>query len=319
MNEQQFIKNNSTTWKELEKFSSRINKKGVKVLTSQEVKAFLHFFRVTSHHLAYARTHYPQSNVINYLNELITKCHSHVYAVKKVSPRALGKYLGYEFPALLKKYKWYLIGAVGVFTIGLIVGLLLVFYNENNSKLFLPPNILESMKQGKSGGGDWNDPLMSSQIMVNNITVALKAFVLGITLGIGTIYVLFFNGALLGALTAIVYMYGKPINYWSLILPHGVIELTAIFISGAAGLLVAKNILLPGEYSRWHGLINGAKSAVSLLFGVIVMLIVAGIIEGFFTPMKIPATSKLFFAAITAIVLIVYFSIPYFRKVEANV
>jgi uncharacterized membrane protein SpoIIM required for sporulation len=92
-----------------------------------------------------------------------------------------------------------------------------------------------------------------------------------------------------------------------LILPHGIIELTAIFISGAAGLIIAKHLLLPGQYSRKDSLIAGTKQAVSLLAGVVILLIIAGLIEGFFTPLNISPISKLSFAALTAILLAAYY------------
>lgn len=314
MNEELFIKANSETWGELESLSTIINKSGLKTLPSKDVKIFLQIFRQTSQHLAYARTHYPKSYVVSYLNSLLSKCHSHVYAVKKVSPSILLKYIAYDFPKLLKEYKWYIICSFSFFAVGALLSMILVFINVDNATMFLPENLIATIKSGKSSSGQWNYPLMSSYIMVNNISVSLKAFVMGITLGIGTMYVLFFNGALLGALTALVYKYGDPVNYWSLILPHGVIELTAIFISGAAGLIIAKSMLLPGKYSRKHSLIKGAKESISLVIGVIFMLVIAGIIEGFFTPLDIPALSKLIFAAISAIILIVYFSIPHFVK-----
>ena len=314
MNEELFIKTNSETWGELESLSTIINKSGLKTLPSKDVKKFLLIFRQTSHHLAYARTHYPKSNLVSYLNSLLSKCHSHVYAVKKVSPSILLKYIVYDFPKLLKEYKWYIILSFSFFAIGAILSMILVSININNATMFLPENLIATIKSGKSGGGQWNYPLMSSYIMVNNISVSLKAFAMGITLGIGTIYVLFFNGAMIGALTALVYKYGNPVNYWSLILPHGFIELTAIFISGAAGIIIAKSILLPGKYSRKHSLIKGAKESISLIIGVIFMLVIAGIIEGFFTPLDISELSKLIFAAISAIILTVYFSIPYFIK-----
>lgn len=315
MKVEQFIKVNSDIWKELENFSKAVNKKSIKALSSQDIKKFLKVFRITSHNLAYARTHYPNSSVETYLNSLVGKCHSHVYAVRKVPLGTVIKYITYDFPKLLKEYKWYVLTSFGFFALGLIISLLLVLYNPDNAIMFLPAQMTESVRSGKAGGGgQWNYPLMSSYIMTNNILVSLKAFVFGITLGLGTIYVLFTNGALLGALTGLIYLYGNPINYWSLILPHGFIELTAIFISGVAGLIIAKYIIIPGELSRKHSLIQGGKKAVSLLAGVIFMLVIAGIIEGFFTPLNISAVSKLIFAALTAIILAGYFAIPYFIK-----
>lgn len=315
MKEEQFIKTNSNIWKDLEDLSSRINKKGVKAVSSSDIKKFLSCFRECSHHLAYARTHYAESSVVPYLNSLISKSHSQVYAVEKFSPMELLKYIGYEFPNLLKKYRYYVLASLGFFALGLVISMLLTLGNSNNAALFLQQSMVDSVKSGKTGsGGQWNYPLMSSTIMFNNISVSLRAFVFGITLGIGTIYVLFFNGATLGALAGLIYLYGDPKNFWSLILPHGVFELTAIFISGAAGLIIARSILIPGEYSRKHSLIAGAKKSVSLVMGVIIMLILAGIIEGFFTPLDISAGSKLIFAGLTAFILICYFSIPYVVK-----
>ncbi|QTL98314.1 stage II sporulation protein M [Iocasia frigidifontis] len=314
MQESKFIKKYSATWEKLESLSSIINKKGVKSLSSKQVKDFLNIFKQCSHHLAYTRTHYPNSNIVSYLNNLVSKGHSHVYTVKKSSFRNFKNYIFSGFPELLKKNRIYLLGSLGFFTLGIIISFLFVLYKPEQAYLFLPGDLVESIKANKLGGGEWNYPLMSSYIMINNITVALRAFVLGITLGLGTIYVLFFNGTMLGALTALVYLYADPIKYWSLILPHGIIELSAIFISGAAGLIIAKSILLPGKYSRKHALIAASKQAVSLVIGVVFMLIIAGIIEGFFTPLDISNHLKLLFAAITAIILSIYCSIPYFNK-----
>lgn len=314
MKEEQFIIENSNTWKSLEELSNFINKKGFKALPSEDVKKFLHIFKQCSHHLAYARTHYPNSNLVTYLNSLVGKCNSYVYSVKKASPKQFFKYICYGFPKLLKEQRLFLLCSFGFFALGFIVSLLLVFYNVDNASFFLPQNLIEGAKAPKLGAKQWDYPLMSSYIMTNNIGVAIKATALGITLALGTIYVLFYNGALLGALTGLIYMYGNPINFWSLILPHGIIELTAIFISGAAGLIIAKNILIPGELTRKHALIYGAKQAITMLAGVIFMLIIAGIIEGFFTPLNIPEVIKLAFAAVTAVLLVLYFSIPYLVK-----
>lgn len=314
MKEDQFIKANSNIWKELEGLAAVIERKGIKALPSGDVKRFLHLFRQSSHHLAYVRTHYGQSSLASYLNSLISKCHSHIYAVKRLSPGQLGGYVTYGFPKLLKEYRRYILLSFGFFAAGALFSLFMVIYSPDNAAIFLPQDMVNGVKSGTAGGGQWNYPLMSSYIMVNNISVSLRAFAFGITLGLGTAYVLFFNGTMLGALTALMYMYGDPVNYWSLILPHGVFELTAIFISGAAGLIIAGSLLLPGEYSRGHALIAGAKKAVSLIIGVVFMLIIAGIIEGFFTPLQISAGIKLAFAAITAIILAAYFAVPYIIK-----
>ncbi|MEN6315161.1 MAG: stage II sporulation protein M [Clostridiaceae bacterium] len=314
MVEEQFINKHSKSWAQLEELSAHINKKGLKALSSEDVKSFLHLFRQCSHHLAYARTHYPKSSVVTYLNSLTAKCHSHVYAVKKVPVRELFTYIIYGYPKLLKDNKRFILGSFSFFAAGFVLSLIMVLLNDGNASLFLSQETIDGIKGEEAGVGEWNHPLMSSFIMVNNITVSLKAFVFGITLGIGTIYVLFANGAMLGSLTGLIYLHSDPLNYWSLILPHGVIELTAVFISGAAGLIIAKSILLPGEYLRRHSLVLGAKKAVALIGGVVLFLIIAGTIEGFFTPLMIAAQWKLLFAFLTLIGLSAYMAIPYYVK-----
>lgn len=306
MKEDHFIELHTGQWRQLESAAVRIEKSGLRKLGAGNARVFLEDFRNTSHHLAYARTHYPGSDLVKYLNSLIGRCQPHIYAVEKIAPREMLRYLIKGYPALLRHYRYLILAAFAVFMAGAAMGYGMVLYTPDNAVYFLPDGLLEAIKENEMGSGEWNYPLMSSMIMTNNIGIALKAFVLGITLGIGTLYILFFNGAVLGALTAAVYLFGDPVIYWSLILPHGVLELTAIFIAGASGLLLAKGMLLPGELSRRHSLIQGAQQAVSLVFGVAVMLVLAGIIEGFFTPLPLEPWVKLTFAGVTAVGIAVY-------------
>ncbi|WP_432666372.1 stage II sporulation protein M [Wukongibacter baidiensis] len=314
MKDNQFIQKHSSSWEELKRLTDILDKKGISTLDPNQLRKFLYLFRMTSHHLAYSRTHFRESDVVPYLNSLIGRAHNHIYAVKKGSISGIFKYFKIEFPRQIKLFRSYILSAFLIFMIGFILSLALVTINSENASYFLPQSMIDSIDWDMDSNEAWDYPLMSSIIMVNNISVSFKAFVLGITLGIGTIYVLFYNGAILGALTGLVYIFGNPIHYWSLILPHGIIELTAIFISGGAGLILARSILIPREYSRRHSIMKGAKEAVSLVFGVILMLIIAGIIEGFFTPLSISPNGKLMFAVATAVGLVIYFLIPNFSK-----
>lgn len=307
MKEDLFIEKHSAEWRLLETQTVRIEKGGLKGLGAENARSFLQGFRNVSHHLAYARTHYPDSDLTDYLNGLIGRCQTYVYGVQKLSFSEVLRYLSRGYPQLLRRYQGLILLAFAVFMGGAATGFILVWTSVDNAAFFLPPGLLETIRGGQMGSGEWNYPLMSGIIMTNNIGIALKAFVMGITLGIGTLYILFFNGALIGALTAVVYLYGDPLRYWSLILPHGVLELTAVFIAGASGLILARGILLPGELARRHSLVQGAQQAVSLVFGVAVMLVLAGIIEGFFTPLALDPWAKLAFAGVTAVLLALYF------------
>lgn len=142
--------------------------------------------------------------------------------------------------------------------------------------------------------------------MTNNIRVAIFAFAGGITFGILTVYLLVTNGIMLGSLAALYWHHGKTFAFWAYIVPHGMIELTAIFISGGAGLLMGYKLFVPGNYSRIFQLKNQAKRSVQLLLGTIPLFVIAGIIEGFITPAAIPLAVKYSVALITVIGLVLY-------------
>lgn len=310
MKENQFIQKHTSSWSELKDLTNLLDKKGLSKLNSRQIRRFLYLFRKTSHHLSYSKTHFPTSDIIQYLNSLVGRAHNHIYAVKKGSISDILKYFSTGFPKQIKKLRIYILTAFSIFLIGFIISLIMVTVNPENASYFLPKDMIENTNWEMNSHDNWDYPLMSSVIMVNNISVSFKALVLGITLGIGTIYVLFYNGAILGGLTGLVYHFGNPFTYWSLILPHGIIELTAIFISGGAGLIIARSILIPKEYSRKHSIVKGAKEAVYLVFGIGLMLIIAGIIEGFFTPLSISPSIKLIFSLLTAVGVFIYFFIP---------
>lgn len=311
---EQFIEKNTPLWAEFKALTELIDKKGIKHLDSKQLKRYLYLFRQSSHQLAYARTHYPGSEVIPYINSLVAISHNYIYSVKKYDFSEISRFFRYSLPSSIKKFKGHIILATAVFFFGFVLSWLLVAHNPQNATYFMPMDMIEGINWDMDASNQWDYPVMSSYIMTNNISVAFKAFVFGITLGIGTFYILFFNGALLGALTGLVYQNGNPMGYWSLILPHGILELTAIFIAGGAGFILARSILIPKEHSRKHSIIKGAKEATGLMLGVIVFLIIAGIIEGFFTPINIPPVYKLIFAGFTFIMIIAYFAIPYFKS-----
>jgi uncharacterized membrane protein SpoIIM required for sporulation len=128
------------------------------------------------------------------------------------------------------------------------------------------------------------EPLASSNIMMNNISVSFGAVAGGITAGLYTIYLLVFNGLLIGAIGALVAQNNLAYPFWAFVFPHGALELPAIFFAGGSGLLLARAILFPGKYRRRDALKFYGSLAVQLVFGIVPMLIVAGLIEGFLSP-----------------------------------
>ena len=146
----------------------------------------------------------------------------------------------------------------------------------------------------------------SSQIFTNNIRVTFYAFAFGVLLGVGTLYVLAFNGAMVGAILALTYRAGFGNDLATFMVGHGVIELSCIFISGGAGLLIGTALLMPGDLSRGDALKSRGMEAVRLIIGCVPLLVVAGIIEGFISPQPINPIIKISIGALTGIALYSY-------------
>jgi uncharacterized membrane protein SpoIIM required for sporulation len=153
-------------------------------------------------------------------------------------------------------------------------------------------------------------PLASSAIMTNNMSVSFMAFAAGITAGLGTLYMLFFNGLLLGVIGAACWSSGMSLQLWSFVSPHGVLELPAIFIAGGAGLRLAQGFLFPGVLPRKESIIRAGRQGVRLLVGAVPILIIAGVIEAFVSPTDLAVPLKFAMAA----ALLALFSAYLFRK-----
>jgi uncharacterized membrane protein SpoIIM required for sporulation len=149
-------------------------------------------------------------------------------------------------------------------------------------------------------------PIASSAIMTNNLSVAFSTFALGITGGIGTIWMMVLNGLLIGVIGAETWRWGMALPFWSFVAPHGVLELPAIFISGGAGLEIARGLLFPGLLPREVSLAQAGGRAAKLLLGTLPMLVIAGIIEGFFSPSQAPAAAKFLLAGVLFTALLTY-------------
>jgi uncharacterized membrane protein SpoIIM required for sporulation len=199
-----------------------------------------------------------------------------------------------------------------IFAIGALFAFGLVWYDPSSIEAVVPGwigrNIRDTLKDSpaKSGIPDELKPAISAAIIINNIKVSIVAFSTGAAFGVLTAFALAQNGMMVGGLAAF-FMGGKrSLDFWALILPHGIIELTAIFIAGGAGLILARAMIKPGNMSRWDALRLASGPAIRLMGGVVALLVVAGAIEAFITPSGMPQTAKLLFAALTAIGLAVY-------------
>jgi len=313
MKESRFIEKNESDWKALESYNNRLLKEnGIRRLAAEEVREFARLFRLAGHHLAYAKTHYPTGKALPYLNKIAGVSHNFFYVREKSGFSGIKEYFTRVFPNAVRETETYWIIAAAFFALGMLFAAFYVGENPHRLGDILPAGMAEGFMAGEvpdfgDGGVDWDNPLMTAVIMTNNITVAFNAFAFGLIAGLGTLYVMIYNGLVVGGLFGFLHQSGADmVTAYALVLPHGVLELMAIFLCGGAGLMIGKGIVIPGDYTRRHSLVIHAKKAAELLPGVVIMLVIAAVIEGFFTPLPISPMAKLVFAAITGVGFFVY-------------
>lgn len=198
--------------------------------------------------------------------------------------------------------------ATAIFAVAGLVGAVLTYQNPDIKVKILGPQMVETIDRHQM----WTHsivgikPVASSAIMTNNMGVAFTTFALGITAGLGTIYMMAFNGLLIGVIGVACYLSGMSLPLWSFVAPHGVLELPAIFIAGGAGLRVAQGLLFPGLLPRRDSLARAGSEAVQLLLGTVPILIVAGIVEAFVSPTSLAIPLKFSMAAALFVLLNAY-------------
>jgi len=222
--------------------------------------------------------------------------------------KQIGHFLSTTFIRLFLEQWKFIVAAMLLFTLGGVGSFFAVVNDPQTMHGILPAEIAQGVNPEQLGSADGqvNSSEMSASIMTNNINVAILAFAGGVTFGLLTVYVLIYNGIVVGALAGLFFHYGKSYEFWAYIVPHGMIELTAIFIAGGAGLLMGYKLFVPGQFSRGYQLKKQAQRSVQLLIGTIPLFVIAGLIEGFITPAAIPLAAKYSVACITVFGLVLY-------------
>lgn len=311
LEKKQFIKENAHHWKELASKTKKF-KNGFFKPTKAQVDEYIILYNTVSNHLSYSRTYYGEDQTTQYLNKLLGAAHAVIYAEKKTPFSAFFNFFAEGFPVLFRKHLKTFAVSTLAFVLAGLVAFIFTAVDIENALAFIDGNTISNLRAEGQYDQFVFEMNMLQNVMIgtNNIKVCILAFVLGFTLGIGTLYVLIVNGINVGVLAAIYFKEGQSLFFWSLIVPHGVPELFAIFLSGAAGLIIGYALINPKGLSRKDSFIVAARDAGKLLLGCIPILIIAALIEGFFTPLDIPYAVKYAVAAAELVLLVLYLCLP---------
>ena len=277
MREALFVKQNSERW------NSYNNKP-----TRDPDELAARFVAITDD-LAFAKTFYPNSKTTVFLNKLAAGFHPSIYKNKKEKTNRIVLYWQFELPLLFSKYHRQLLYSLLFFTVFFFVGMISAKYDDSFLRLILGDEYVNMTSENIAKG----DPFgvykhgdsfsMFYQIAKNNMKVTLFSFVSGIFFSVGTLYVLFFNGLMLGDFEYYFISHGLGVQSVLVIFIHGTLEISAIIIAGGAGLILGNSILFPQTYSRAVSIKKGASDGMKVVCGILPIVAVAAVFESFVT------------------------------------
>lgn len=308
MKEIVFINKNKQKWEKFEQLLS----------SSQSINTdtIANLYIQLTDDLSYARTFYPNSSTTTYLNHLGIKAHQIIYKNKKAKKGSFIDFWQTELPLTLYSIRKELLYSFLIFFVAVLIGILSSKGDQNFVRTILGDNYVNMTIKNINKG----DPMavykqqgrtsMFLQITVNNIKVSFFAFVMGIFTAFGTGYILLSNGVMLGSFTYFFVKYGLFWESTRVIWIHGTLEISAIVIAGAAGIVLGNSFIFPGTLPRKTALQQGARKGIKVITGLIPIFITAGFLEGFITRLtNMPIVISWIIILVSATFIVWYFVI----------
>jgi uncharacterized membrane protein SpoIIM required for sporulation len=306
-----FVSERGADWSRLESSVLRIEQDGLATLSLADARAFARLYRRVSSDLLRAQAALLNAAILDYLNDVVARSYAIVHASSRARQNRLAELLLREFPRHFRR-EWRMVALAALLLgSGIAVGALSVVFDPyalgalipDGHQGFTPSERVQRDEHAPTGLQGDTAAAFSGWLFTHNMQVSFLVFALGLTFGLGTVGILFFNGVPLGALGAQYLLDGQGLFFWAWVLPHGVTELTAVSIAGGAGLILARGLWLPGRQTRSAAVAREAKTAAGLLLGCVPLLVLAGLVEGTVSRTHAPALPypiKLLFAALIA-------------------
>jgi len=302
-------------WDEFQGFAERVTRGGLDALTAGELPEFAARYREISADLARARTYGADAVTLSRLTRLVAAGHNALYREERQTWGRIWEFIVRECPAAIVEARRYVLLATLVFVLPAVAGFALLRDRPSLAPLVLPDVMLERAEAGverRAHGSGYVEalsgerPLVASMIISNNIRVAFMCFAGGIALGVGSLLLLAPNGLSIGAASGHFANAGLLGYLWTFVIGHGLLELFAIWVAGAAGFMLGTALILPGELPRRDAVVLAGRVAMRLLGAVVVFLLVAGSIEGFVSAGTSPLTVRLAVSVGSVVFLALY-------------
>jgi uncharacterized membrane protein SpoIIM required for sporulation len=287
-----FILRNQDSWARLEQLSAAARSR--RALPPAEVDELVQLYQRASAHLSHARTERADPALVVRLTRLVAGAGNVLYGTRGRSATGVARFFTTSFPAAV----WHLRRAVVAAALLFLVPAAVVAVWLANSDAALEASAPDAVRQAyveddfeayysSSPAGQF-----ATEVTVNNIQVSILAFAAGILVCVATAYILVLNGANVGVAAGLFAAVGEQPKFWGLILPHGVLEISAVIVAGGAGLAIGWAIVAPGDRTRGEALADEGRRSAVVILGLMLAFVVAGVVEGFVTPSGLPTAVR---------------------------
>lgn len=273
-----------------------------------ELDELVQLYQRVSGHLSHVRATYADPGLIALLTRLVADAHAVIYGSRTSARAAAREFVLRTFPGAVWRIRWFVaVSALLTLAPGLVVGAWIA-----NSDAALEASGPEAVRAAyvEQDFADYysSEPAaqFATEVTINNIQVSITAFAVGILGCVGTAAILVFNGANVGVAGGLFHAVGEAGRFWGLILPHGLLELTAVIVAGAAGLRLGWTLIDPGDRPRGAALTEEARRAVSVVLGLVGAFATAGLIEGFVTGSPLPTAVRVGIGLLVEAVFVLY-------------
>ena len=310
-----FVNRKQAAWEEFHRLAVAVERGGLERLGPTEIPGFAARYREVAADLARARTYGVEPRVLDRLERVVTAGHNAIYGLRRSRRRTVATVVLRELPAAVTTARAYVLVALVMFAVPAVAGYSTIRERPEAAAELLPDGLIARAERGReeacAGRGyaeapDPYLPVFASTIVANNVQVAFFAFAFGITAGLGTVLLLVFNGFYLGAALGLFVDHGLGGWMLTFVAAHGVLELSAIFIAGGAGLVVARALVAPGDVHRRDALVLGGRAAIRMVGAAACLLLLAGTIEGLLSASDASPSLKLAVSAASGVLLVLY-------------
>ena len=293
MDVDRFITTHQASWTRLEQLTAAA-RGGGRRLTPADVDELVQLYQRASTHLSHARTERADPALVAKLTSVVGAAAGVLYGARSRSLTGIGRFFTTSFPAAVFHARRFVVAAaVLLFVPAIVMGIWL-----GNSEEALQASAPDAVREAYVAR-DFEEYYSSapagefaSSVTVNNIQVAFFAFGAGVLLCVVTAFILANNGLNIGFAAGLFAANDQSAKFYGLILPHGLLELSAIVVAGAAGLAVGWTIIAPGDRTRADALAEQGRRSAVIALGLALAFVMAGIIEGFVTPSGLPTAAR---------------------------